>query len=80
MDWTMITIAGDALERIRTLYYLLAIRYEADAGQAGRELRSEPESNALCRGVMTELQAELEQATADLGMGKSSLTPKYVRI
>ena len=70
MDWTMIANAEDSLGRIRTLYYLLHIRYETDAGHAGQRLRRENETNALCRKLMTELRSELEQATGDLGMGQ----------
>ena len=70
MDWTMIANAEDSLGRIRTLYYLLSIRYKANADQAGKKLRNEPESNTLCSKLMIELQAELEKPTGDLGMGQ----------
>lgn len=70
MDWTMVNNAGNAKERIQTLYYLLFIRYESDPYEAGKMLHAECRTNKLCISVMNELKSELTSGQEDLGMGK----------
>lgn len=63
----MVDNAKGAVDRISTIFYLCRFRYEADARAAGARLATEPESNELCRHVMSEIRAELATPSANLG-------------
>ena len=67
MDWTSVSNAKGAIDRIRTIFYLCRFRYEADPRAAGARLATEPDSNELCRRVMSEIRAELAAPSTNLG-------------
>ncbi|WP_242106941.1 hypothetical protein [Luteimonas aquatica] len=69
MDWTMLANAKDTGERLRTLAYLLRLRYAVDPQVAAARLAGEAASHASCRLVLSELRAELASPSFGLGLG-----------
>jgi hypothetical protein len=67
MDWTMINNAVGPTQRIRTLFYLCKLRYEAKAGSAGTRLADVSPGNRLCQETIAEVRAELASPSANLG-------------
>jgi hypothetical protein len=69
MDWTMVSNAKDAIDRIKTILYLFRDRYQVDAQAGGRLLAGEQSDNLLCKQVIEELRAELNSPSTDLSVG-----------
>jgi hypothetical protein len=67
MDWTSVSNAKGAMDRIRTIFYLCRFHYEADPRVAGERLATEADNNELCRRVISEIRAELTAPSTSLG-------------
>jgi hypothetical protein len=72
MDWTMVSNAEGAINRLRTVFYLFRFRYEVTARAAGMSLAGEPPDNDLCRQAIVEVRAELAAPSNDLGTARAS--------
>ena len=81
MDWTMVSNAMEPIDRVRTIFYLCGIRYEATARAAGKSLADETPDNLLCRQSIAEVRTELASPSSDLGMVQVSDTEvrEYLR-
>ena len=72
MDWTMVSNAEDAMQRIQAIFYLSRFRYEVDARTAGERLAVGSSGNPLCKQTIAELRAELTSPSTSLAMVRVS--------
>lgn len=79
----MVNNAKGPAHRVKTIFYLFRVRYQADARAAGVRLADESPDNQLCTQTIAEMRGELAAPSKNLGMvrlGDSEVRDYLVRL